>query len=334
MRKRVTIGIRASLLAGVSLFALIACDEKREAMQTGTNPGGRAVSGAITGAIAEAKTASASAPTVAPAPAPVARSAMRASSAMTIRREGAVAGDRAFTASPALPSGDASGAMLIRHGQASVEVKHVDDAVTKARQTAAQFGGFVAATSLRSGKDEQRAATLELRVPTGQFDALVASLSAFGRVESVSATVQDVGEEYVDITARAANARRLEARLVEMLGTRTGKLSEVLTVEQELTRVREEIERYEGRLKWLERRTALSSLELSLHEPLPLLDREPGRGPIAEAFAEAWTRAVRVLAWCIASLGVLLPLGVLIGAGVLVARRVLRPGTPPGVSGA
>jgi hypothetical protein len=108
----------------------------------------------------------------------------------------------------------------------------------------------------------------------------------------------------------------------------------VLTVEQELTRVREEIERYEGRLKWLERRTALSSLELSLHEPLPLLDREPGRGPIVEAFAEAWTRAVRVLAWCIASLGLLLPLAALIGAGVLVARRLLRPGTPPGVSGA
>jgi hypothetical protein len=334
MRKRATIGIRASLLAGASLIALVACDGGREALHTSKSVDRGSVGGAIAGSVAETDTASASAPAIAPPPAVVSQRAMRASLAMPVARDRAGASDRALAVSPALPSGDASGAMLIRHGQASIEVKHVDDAVGRARQAAAQFGGFVAATSLRSGKDEQRAATLELRVPTGQFDALVASLSAFGRVESVSATVQDVGEEYVDITARAANARRLEARLVEMLSTRTGKLSEVLTVEQELTRVREEIERYEGRLKWLERRTALSSLELSLHEPLPLLDREPGRGPIAEAFAEAWTRAVRVLAWCIASLGLLLPLAALIGAGVLVARRLLRPGTPPGVSGA
>jgi hypothetical protein len=242
--------------------------------------------------------------------------------------------ERSFT-SALLPSGvDPSGAMLVRHGQASVEVKHVDDAVTKVRQTAAQFGGFVANTSFRGGRDEQRAATLEIRVPTGQFDALVAALGGLGRVESVSAAAEDVADEYVDLGARVVNARRVEARLIEMLAARTGKLSEVLTVEQELRRVREEIERYDARLKWLERRTALSSLDVSMHEPLPLIERQPGPGPLAEAFAEAWARAIGVLAWCIAMLGVLLPV-LAIGLGVAVlARRVLRPGTPPGVSGA
>ena len=242
--------------------------------------------------------------------------------------------DRSFT-SPLPPSGvDPSGAMLVRHGQATVEVKHVEDAVAKVRQTAAQFGGFVANTSLKGGRDEQRAATLEIRVPTGQFDALVAALGGLGKVESVSATAEDVADEYVDLGARVANARRVEARLVEMLASRTGKLSEVLTVEQELRRVREEIERYDARLKWLERRTALSALDVSMHEPLPLIERQPGPGPLAEAFAEAWARAIGVLAWCIAMLGVLVPL-LAIGLGVaVVARRVLRPGTPPGVSGA
>lgn len=326
MRKRATTGIRASLLVGTTLIALLACDRQPEGARTDGVDAASPTDGAARASSEVGVGATASAPL----PAPGRRAMTRPVAQALHDRPGA--SDGVPSTAPALPSGDASGAMLIRHGQASVEVKRVDDAVTRARQTAAQFGGFVAATSLRTGKDEQRAATLELRVPTGQFDALVASLSGFGRVESVSATVQDVGEEYVDITARAANARRLEARLVEMLSTRTGKLSEVLTVEQELTRVREEIERYEGRLKWLERRTSLSSLELSLHEPLPLLDRQPGPGPIAEAVAEAWSRAVRVLAWLIASLGVLLPLGVLIGGGVLAARRVLRPG-PPGVSG-
>lgn len=258
----------------------------------------------------------------------------QASSRQTARNAASGQADRSFAA-PLLPSGvDPSGAMLVRHGQASVEVRRVDDAVTKVRQTAAQFGGFVANTALTGGKDQQRAATLEIRVPTGQFDALLAALGGLGRVESVSATAEDVADEYVDLGARVGNARRVEARLVEMLATRTGKLSEVLTVEQELRRVREEIERYDARLKWLERRTALSSLDVSLHEPLPLIERQPGPGPLAEAFAQAWSRAIGVLAWCIASLGVLLPLGALALAGAVVARRLLRPGTPPGVSGA
>ena len=219
---------------------------------------------------------------------------------------------------------DAGGAMLIRHGQASLEVHRVDDAVSKVRAAAAQYGGFVANTMLRSGRDEQRSATLELRVPTDRFDALVASLGALGKVESVSATAQDVGDEFVDLSARVANARRVEARLAEMVATRTGKLSDVLTVEQELARVREEIERYQARLNQLERRTAMSSLDISLHEPLPLLERQPGPGPLAEALAEAWRRAVGVVAWCIASLGLLIPLGAL-GAGlVLVTRRIWR----------
>ena len=223
-----------------------------------------------------------------------------------------------------LPAIDLTGAMLVRHGQASIQVKGVDAAVSAVRQTAAQFGGFVANTSLRSGKDEQRSATLELRVPSDRFDGLLSALSNLGKVESVTANAEDVAEEYVDLGARAANARRVEARLVEMLATRTGKLSDVLTVEQELARVRMEAERYDARLRWLERRASLSSLDVTIHEAIPLLDTPRGPGPIAEAFAEAWMRTIAVLAWCIASLGLLIPLAILFGLGALVVRRVWR----------
>jgi hypothetical protein len=229
-----------------------------------------------------------------------------------------------------LPTIDPTGAMLVRNGRASVEVKAVDDALARVRQAASQFGGFVANTAVQSGKDEQRSAMLQIRVPSAQFDGLVASLSQLGKVESVSVSAEDVAEEYVDLGARAANARRVEARLVELLATRTGKLSDVLTVEQELARVRQETERYDARMRWLERRATLSSLDVSIHEKIPLIDSPRGRGPIVEALAEAWTRLVAVLAWCIASLGVLIPVGVIIGVGIAVGRRLMRGGTAPG----
>ena len=235
----------------------------------------------------------------------------------------AVKNDALAFGSP-MPS-DPSGAMLIRNGQASVEVAHLNDAMTKVRQTASQLGGFVANMNVVGGKDEHRSAQIELRIPSAQFDAAVVALGTLGKVESVSASVQDAGDEYVDLGARAANARHMEARLVEMLARRTGKLSEVLTVEQELRRVREEIERYDARLKWLERKAALSSLQVTLHEPVSVLDQR-GPSPITEAFAEAWRRAVGVLAWCIASLGVIVPLGLLVGGILLLLRHRPRVG--------
>ncbi len=227
------------------------------------------------------------------------------------------------TGAPLPPASDPAGAMLVRHGQASIEVRRVDDAVLRIRQAAQQLGGFVANTALRNGRDEQPSASLELRVPTAQFDELISGLKAFGKVESVNANAEDVGEEYVDLGARAANARRVEARLVEMLASRTGKLSDVLTVEQELARVRQEIERHDARLRWLERRASLSSFNVTLHEPLALVDRTTN-GPIAEAFAEAWRRLLGVIAWFIAALGVLVPVGVVICGAVVIVRRLRR----------
>ena len=222
---------------------------------------------------------------------------------------------------PLPPASDPAGAMLVRHGEATVEVRHIDDAVATIRQTAQQFGGFVANTTIRNGRDEQPSAVLEIRVPTAQFDAALGALRALGQVETITANAEDVGEEYVDLGARAANARRVEARLVEMLASRTGKLSDVLTVEQELARVRQEIERHDARLRYLERRASLSSLNVTLHQPLALIDR-PSPGPIVEAIALAWERTLGVIAWCIASLGIIVPLGVLVGCGVVFWRKI------------
>jgi hypothetical protein len=247
-------------------------------------------------------------------------SALNAQSAAATDAPGVALGS-AVSLGSAMP--DASGAMLIRNGRASVQVTRLDDAVTRLRQTATQLGGFVANTAIVGGKEEHRSATLEIRVPSGQFDAVVTALGGLGTVESVSATVQDVGEEYVDLRARAANARHMEARLVEMLARRTGRLSDALTVEQELRRVREEIERYDARLTWLEKRTSLSSIEIALHEPMSVLDQR-GPSPIVEAFAEAWRRAIGVVAWCIAFLGVLVPLGLLVGGAIALGRRLPR----------
>lgn len=206
-------------------------------------------------------------------------------------------------------------AMVIRTGQAFIEVEKVDPAILKVRQLAAQVGGYITNSSISGGKDQIRQATIEVKIPASRYDEAASSLSTIGKVETVNTQAQDVGEEFVDVTARVTNARRLEERLVTLLANRTGKLDEVLRVERELARVREEIERYEGRLRFLGARVATSTLTITIHEPAPILGNNPGENPITSALRRAWRNFVALLAGIIASLGILIPLGLIGLAG-------------------
>ena len=215
------------------------------------------------------------------------------------------------------------GDMLVRMGNASVQVDSLDIGIERVRDMARRTGAVIANTSVQDGRERVRAASLELRIPSDRFDAAVTGLSPIGKLESVNVSVQDVGEEYVDVAARMTNARRLEQRLIELLANRTGKLTDVLRVENELARVRQEIERYEGRLRYLRARSSVSTLTIALHEPYPIVASRPGEHPLRDAFVQSWRNLVGFTAAGIASLGVLVPLALIVVALVLLGKRLV-----------
>lgn len=214
--------------------------------------------------------------------------------------------------------------MLIRTGDARIEVEELEPAVAAATALARRVGGHVANTSYLGGRDQVRTASLELKIPAARFHEVQDALDSLGTVEWFNVAVEDVGEQYVDLEARLANARRLEARLVELLATRTGRLEDVLAVERELARVRGEIETVEGRMRYLRSRVALSTLTVQLHEPEPIIGGSGGGGVIGEAFRNAWRNFVHFVAAFIASAGVWIPLLVVGALAVWGARRWRR----------
>ncbi len=261
----------------------------------------------------------ASTPSAAPAPAGMLG---RANAGSTAPEElSARQGRPVFTAGTA----DLAPSMVIRTGHAVVEVDSLEPAVDALRLAAQRAGGYVANATVAAGREQHRTATLEVKVPAARFDELIAGLHPLGRVENVNVTAEDVGEEFVDVTARIGNARRLEERLIDLLAARTGKLQDVLNVERELARVREEIERHEGRLRFLKTRAALSTLSVSVHEPLPITGNPSAGDVVVEAFRRAWRNLLGLVAAGIASLGVLVPLVLVGGTAVAVVRRWRRP---------
>jgi hypothetical protein len=255
----------------------------------------------------------------------------KAASPMSLGRMGepAVSAQEASAQAPAdqwsrAAAFDLASRLIVRTGQASIEVDSLESSMAELRRIVQRVGGFVADASVQSGRNQLRSATLQLKVPSSRFDDLTQGLEPLGRLQFVNVAAEDVSEEFVDLTARVANGRRLEDRLVELLRTRTGKLQDVLTVERELARVREEIERMEGRMRFLKTSAQLSTLSVNLFEPAPIVASHPGQSVLGEAFKAAWRNFVGVLAGAIASLGFVVPVVVLGWGALIIARKYKR----------
>jgi hypothetical protein len=201
--------------------------------------------------------------------------------------------------------------LVIRNGNVSIQVDSLESSIGAVRKVAASLGGYVGNVTMYTGENQVHSATLELKIPSARFDEAMVGVKPLGKVESSSATAQDVGEEFVDINARIANGKRLEARLVALLSARTGKLEDVLAVERELARVREEIERSEGRVRYLSTRIAMSTITVTVHEKAPLM-AQPGTSVIGRAFENMLRNFVGFVAVGIEALGVVVPALILV----------------------
>jgi len=154
---------------------------------------------------------------------------------------------------------------LIRTASLTLEVGEIPQALEKLTQTAKDYGGYL--SDLQEWTDElgNQSATVTFRVPASRFDEALRTVRALGKTLSVQVTSEDVTEEYVDVEAQLRNLKRTEERLLGHL-SRTGRLADTLAVERELSRVRQEIERLEGRMRFLSHRVAYCSLMVMLRQ--------------------------------------------------------------------
>jgi hypothetical protein len=119
---------------------------------------------------------------------------------------------------------------------------------------------------------------------------VITEITALGKLLNKRVNAQEVTEEYVDLSSRKRNLEREELRLLDLL-QRAGKVRDLLEVEQTVARVRGEIEQISGRMRYLENRVALSTVNVSLQGPEPL----PTSGGPAWAATDVTRQALRSL---------------------------------------
>lgn len=153
----------------------------------------------------------------------------------------------------------APGRVLVQSAAMSLEVEDVGPALSGITSLASRSGGYVESSSQRS----EGSAHLVLRVPSASLDATLDSLGRFGKVQSRSVTATDVTAEAQDLDARVLTLRATRDRLRQLL-ERAGSVTDIAAVEAQLSRVQQDLDSLEGRLKALRTDVSLSALTVDL----------------------------------------------------------------------
>lgn len=205
---------------------------------------------------------------VAPAPAPPA-TAPAAPTDLTVTPREMAAGMPGSTSAtePASAAGEVGHEMLDIEGSVSLQVPKVKSALRALRELTKRVGGVVTEERIDTAST-YGVAQVTLRVPSGKAQSLLDELDQIGSVLSRSVEAKDIGKDYFDAKLRLSSLEVTQRRYEEIL-THASKVEEILRIEQELGRLRAEIEQVKGNLRWLSDRAARATLHLALREKAP-----------------------------------------------------------------
>ncbi|WP_329284141.1 DUF4349 domain-containing protein [Streptomyces sp. NBC_00691] len=216
---------------------------------------------------------------------------------------------------------------VIRTASLSVEVADVTKALAAARTVTAGAGGHVENEETERADDGDVASRIVLRVPQERYDAVLTELAGTGKLLSRKADAKDVTGEVVDVESRIATQRASVAR-VRALMDRAERLTDVVTLEGELSRRQADLEALLAQRSSLRDRTSLATITLQLSEK----EREPrakeseeGRPGFLDALSGGWNALVGVVTWVVIVLAALAPWLAVALIVFLVWHRLIRP---------
>ena len=245
-----------------------------------------------------------------------------------MREDGAEPGAKAAGAQA--PPMKALERKIIYEGTVALVVPEVDAAAEQVRAAAKQFDAYISGSDVSGSAGSRRSASFTVRVPADKFEALREALAKLGEVTRNSSKSEDVTEEFYDLDARVKVLKGEEEALKELLKKEAGKLEDLLKVREQLTRNREQIEKAEGRQRFLSAKVTYSTVTVLLSETR---DYVPASSPsfggrVSRSFWQsvgAMEDAGKAVVYFLAAVGPWLPF-VLVGLWLLrpVVRRARR----------
>ncbi len=222
---------------------------------------------------------------------------------------------------------------IIRNADLTIEVPSTTDTQQKIVSIAESHGGFVV-TSEAKQRDSQEPAqrTLDIklvvRIPENHFGAALDQIRALAsNVPEAKITGQDVTEEFIDLEARIKTQKALETQFLQIMRQAT-KIADAMEVQRQIAEVRAEIEKLEGRKRFLENRSSLSTITINIITPRPMVvvPTIGFRHSVSEAISDSIDVGAAILLFFVRFAIVMIPIGllVLLPSGLLLRYFMRR----------
>ena len=176
-----------------------------------------------------------------------------------------------------------------------------DDASRQVMFIVEAGGGFIQDSSVFTDADQKRTANFSIRVPADNFTKTLTQIEALGKVQGRSMGTQDVTDQFIDLEANISSREVQQARLRELL-SKAKTVDEILRIENELNRLRYEIDSMKGRIRYLKNAVVMSSINLALREYR--VKPDPAK---PDLWKDMWTAFVRSVRNIVILLGQVLP---------------------------
>ncbi len=211
---------------------------------------------------------------------------------------------------------------IIKRANLTIELKDITQIDSKVINLVEEAQGYISSSRDWINQDQQKFYRYVLRVPTAEFNTLLDQLSTkeYGQIISRSISSQDVTEEYMNLNIRLKNLSSQEEQYRKLLD-KTTKVEEILKVENELNRIRTEIEKIEGRKKYLDKQISYSTITVEFRQPEPISSGAPG---IVKAIRNAITTMVEEFYQIIILIGTIIPYLLVLALGYLSYKKFKR----------
>src|ERR1041385_121806 len=171
---------------------------------------------------------------------------------------------------------EAADRKIIRNADITIEVPSTVEAQHQVTSIAESHDGFVVTSEAKqreSNDPAQRTLEIKLvvRVPSNQFGRAFDEIKKLaGNTPAEQVTSQDVTEDFIDLEARIKTQKALEVQFLEIM-RQANKIEDALEVQRQIAEVRTEIEKLEGRKRFLENRSSLSTINVNIQTPKPII---------------------------------------------------------------
>jgi hypothetical protein len=220
---------------------------------------------------------------------------------------------------------------IIQNAQLTIELDDPHAAQRQLAVIAQTHGGFIVAseaTVQNTVTAPTTIVTVVMRVPAAQFTATLERIRGLGgHIPQDKTTGQDVTEEYIALEARIRTQKALEAQMLDIL-KRAGRISDAIEVQNQIATVRTEIERLEGRQRFLANQAALSTINVTLRTPAPVVITTTAHGfwhQVKQAFGDGIDLASNITLGIIQFVILLIPIVLLIVLPLGLLWRLARP---------